>query len=144
MPVDKALLSQKLKQLEVYIKGVRDLKGRDKKLFVAGSETEDAAERRLERAVQCAIDIAAHIVTQEALGNPNKYKDLFFFLGRVGILSPDLTERLEKMAGFRNLLIHEYAVIDEAKVYEVVNSDIDDLVVFARLIAEKYLASVSA
>lgn len=140
MATDKAYLKTKLAQLEEYVAEVRELRGEPKTAFAKASRLEAAAERRLEKAIQCAIDIASYIVSRNALGNPTHYRDLFLFLGRAEILPPLLVERLEKMAGFRNILIHEYEEVDENRVYQAVHQDIDDLVAFAKTVYEKLIA----
>lgn len=139
MVIDKKLLDEKILQLEEYIQNIHDLRGKPKAEFTKGHLISDAAERRLEKAIQTAIDIAAHIVSSEALGKPTQYKDFFFYLGKAGIIDSFLTQRLEKMAGFRNLLIHEYAEIDPERVYKAVHQDIDDLIRFASDIKKKYI-----
>lgn len=140
MPVNTDKLKKKISQLETYVQDVRSMRHTPQTDYTASSTTEAAAERRLEKAIQCAIDIASYIVAKEALGTPTQYKDVFFFLGRAGMLPPDLTDRLESMAGFRNKLIHEYETIDPTWVYELVQTDVDDLVAFAQAVATKYLA----
>lgn len=141
MPVNSEKLKKKLAQLETYIQKVRLMRAKPQAEYTPESDTEDLAERRLEKAMQCAIDIASYIVARQAMGTPSQYKDIFFFLGRAGVLPADLTDRLERMAGFRNNLIHEYETIDPTRVYQAVVHDIDDLVVFAKAVADKYLAS---
>lgn len=139
MPVNTEKLKKKLAQLENYIQVVRAMRKKPQVEYIPTSDTEDLAERRLEKAMQCAIDIASYIVARHAMGSPSQYKDIFFFLGRAGVLPPDLTDRLERMAGFRNNLVHEYEAIDTKRVYQAVQYDIDDLVSFAKVIADKYL-----
>ena len=139
MPVNTEKLQKKLAQLEIFTQDVRSMRDSAKTDYTIKSMTEAAAERRLEKAIQCAIDIASYIVAQEAMGTPTQYKDVFFFLGRVGVLPPDLTDRLESMVGFRNKLIHQYETIDPIRIYELVQTDIDDLVAFAQAISAKYL-----
>jgi len=139
MAIDKTLLSQKLAQLEEYIQDVNALKNKPREEYIRRHPTEDLAERRLEKAVQCAIDIASYIVTREAMGNPGQYRDLFHFLGREGITDAALTERLEKMAGFRNILIHEYSYIEEELVYDAVQKGINDLILFSQAIKKKFI-----
>lgn len=143
MAADKAYLKTKLAQLEGYVAEVVELRGEPKAAFVKTSMLEAAAERRLEKAIQCAIDIASYIVSRNALGNPAHYRDLFLFLGRAEILPPLLVKRLEKMAGFRNILIHEYEEVDENRVYQAVHQDIDDLVAFARAVYETLVTETS-
>lgn len=141
MPVNTEKLKKKLAQLEIYIREVRAMREKPQVEYTPTSDTEALAERRLEKAMQCAIDIASYIVARQVMGTPGKYKDIFFFLGRAGVLPADLTDRLERMAGFCNNLIHEYETIDTKRVYQAVQHDIDDLVSFAKAVAEKYLTT---
>lgn len=141
MPVNTEKLKKKLAQLETYTQEVRSMRGDPKADYTAESMTEAAAERRLEKAMQCAIDIASYIVANEAMGTPTQHKDVFFFLGRAGVLPPDLTDRLESMVGFRNRLVHQYETIEPSRVYALVQTDSDDLVLFAEAIGKKYLTS---
>lgn len=141
MPVNSTKLKKKLAQLEAYTRDVGSMREDPQSDYTPKSVTEAAAERRLEKAIQCAIDIASYIVAKEALGTPTQYKDVFFFLGREGVLTPDLTDRLESMVGFRNNLIHQYETVDPSLVYKAVHTDVDDLVAFAQAVAAKYLTS---
>jgi uncharacterized protein YutE (UPF0331/DUF86 family) len=40
-----------------------------------------------------------------------------------GVISADLELRLRGLGGFRNILVHGYREIDEAKVYEFLQHD---------------------
>src|SRR5215475_7289030 len=56
----------------------------------------------LQSAIQTALDIASHIVSDERLGEPRTNRELFDLLVRNGWISGDLGARLRDMAGFRN------------------------------------------
>ncbi|HDZ00160.1 MAG TPA: DUF86 domain-containing protein [Nitrospirae bacterium] len=66
----------------------------------------------LQRAVQAAIDLATHIIASEGLGLSDTIKDNFKLLKNAGIINEQLTDRMESMAGFRNIAIHDYQAID--------------------------------
>ncbi len=66
----------------------------------------------LQRAVQAAIDLAIHIVASEGLGLCDTIKDNFILLKNAGIINEQLAHRMESMAGFRNIAIHDYQAID--------------------------------
>lgn len=51
-------------------------------------------------AIQAALDVASHVVSDQRLGEPNSNAELFALLQRASILSPDLAKRLIRMAGF--------------------------------------------
>jgi len=42
-------------------------------------------------------------------------------------LNNELTEKMVKAVGFRNLIVHEYGKIDLEQVFEVAQEDIKDL-----------------
>jgi len=46
-----------------------------------------------------------------------------------------LSTRLQRMARFRNLLVHVYWTLDYTRVFAVLENDLDDLLEFSRTIA---------
>ncbi len=82
----------------------------------------DVAERNLEVAAQCVIDICHRIVTLEGAQKPTDYYEAILRMGEIGVLPTDFAERLAPIAGFRNVLIHEYLGIDWDLVYESLHS----------------------
>jgi len=60
-------------------------------------------------------------------------------LGNKDIISKELSDKLIKMAKFRNLLVHLYWKIEEEKVYELIQSELDDFNEFIEQIARRYL-----
>jgi len=75
-------------------------------------DKQDIFVLNLQRAVQSAIDLAAHIIASEGLGVPETIKDNFVRLEQAGIISIDLSKKLQSMVGFRNIAIHNYQTID--------------------------------
>jgi uncharacterized protein YutE (UPF0331/DUF86 family) len=57
-------------------------------------------------------------------------------LYEAGLVSEDLTKRLQQMARFRNLLVHVYWKIDYGRLYTVIRDDLDDLRLFASAMAQ--------
>ncbi|HVR29233.1 MAG TPA: HepT-like ribonuclease domain-containing protein, partial [Thermoanaerobaculia bacterium] len=60
--------------------------------------------------------------------------DVFRSLRESGVIDGDLADRLEGMARFRNLLIHVYADVDDRRVHEFLQTDLEDLRRLARAI----------
>jgi uncharacterized protein YutE (UPF0331/DUF86 family) len=85
----------------------------------------------LQIAIQAALDAASHIVSDERLGEPTSNAELFALLQRAGVLSPELTGKLTRMAGFRNLVVHAYVSVDMAIVARILAHDLGDLEAFA-------------
>lgn len=90
----------------------------------------DIVERNLEVAAQCCIDIANRIISIERMKKPLDYYGAFLLLGEGNILPMDFAKNMAPLAGFRNILIHEYLNIDWSEVYKNLQG-IGDLYSFA-------------
>jgi uncharacterized protein YutE (UPF0331/DUF86 family) len=93
----------------------------------------DIAERNLEIAAQCCIDIGNRIISLEGAPKPRDYYESILRLGELGVLSADFAERLAPIAGFRNILVHEYVAVDWDQVYGNLRR-LDDLYHFAEYV----------
>lgn len=72
----------------------------------------------LQCAIQCVLDAGLHILVDGNLERPNDSKEILLALGRHGIIPVELAERIQGMAGFRNILVHRYFKVDPVKVYQ--------------------------
>jgi uncharacterized protein YutE (UPF0331/DUF86 family) len=91
----------------------------------------------LQVAIQAALDVASHVVSDAHLGEPRTNRQLFERLTRAGLLPEALGDRLGAMAGFRNLLVHGYDEVDLAIVRDVVEHHLGDLDAFIVAIRAK-------
>lgn len=87
-------------------------------------------ERQLQLAIQAALDVASHIVSDERWEEPTTNAALFAALARHGVVSQSLRGPLEQMAKFRNVLVHGYAEVDVAILRDVLEHHLDDLGAF--------------
>jgi uncharacterized protein YutE (UPF0331/DUF86 family) len=85
-----------------------------------------AIERLLELVVSGMIDVAFHVVRMRGLTPPGSYREGFELLAANALLPEELAKRLEKAAGFRNLLVHEYGDLDEQKVFAAISPALKD------------------
>ncbi|MFA7621322.1 MAG: DUF86 domain-containing protein [Aminobacteriaceae bacterium] len=75
-------------------------------------DKQDIFVLNLQRAVQAAIDMAAHGAASEHLGIPEIAAGNFTLLQKAGIIDDQLTEKMRKMTGFRNIAVHDYEALD--------------------------------
>jgi uncharacterized protein YutE (UPF0331/DUF86 family) len=92
------------------------------------------AEHTLQLAIQAALDVASHIVSDERLGEPGRNRDLFLLLARGGWLPQEQVEVMQRITGFRNILVHGYLEVDPQVVREIVENGLPDL--------ERFIAAV--
>jgi uncharacterized protein YutE (UPF0331/DUF86 family) len=132
---DRPLVEKRLAVIDTCVADLRRLARVDQ------LET-DVRERRfvehtLQIAIQAALDVASHIVSDRRLGEPATNRELFLFLERDGWIAPELRGRLADMAGFRNVLVHGYDDVDLTIVRDVLTNHLGDLGRFAASITRK-------
>lgn len=90
--------------------------------FIYGS-----SERFLHLAIECAIDIGNHIISDMRYRKPETNRDIFEILYENEVISLELKENLSNMASFRNILVHDYIKLDRSLVYNIIVENLDDL-----------------
>ena len=105
------------------------------KEFLKDPYLRDIVERNLEVAAQCCIDIANRIISIEEALKPADYYESFLRLGEIGVLPMDFARRFAPIAGFRNVLVHEYLAIDWNEVYANLQN-LGDLYAFLELMRQ--------
>jgi len=98
---------------------------------VRTADVQDIVVLNLQRAIQAAIDLAAHRISQRQWGLPDSLKAHFTILQRERVIDADLSVRLEAMVGFRNIAVHDYASIDVRILERIVAERLGDLEAFA-------------
>ena len=88
-------------------------------------------------AIQNCIDIAAHIISEEGFGVPGSNNEMLYLLEEDRYLSSEMTEKIVKAVGFRNLIAHEYARIELKQVLEIAQNNINDINEFIKEIFRK-------
>lgn len=111
------------------------LAGHARAEFDADPVLRDVAERNFEVAAQCVIDVAMRMISLEQAPRTSDGAQAIRRLAEIGVLPADFAARLAPIAGFRNVLAHEYLDVD----WDIVHAHfgkLDDLRAFARAARE--------
>jgi uncharacterized protein YutE (UPF0331/DUF86 family) len=119
-----------LDELSARLGRLEPLKSKSKAEFDADPYLRDIAERNLEVAAQCVLDISHRLISLAGASRPRDYYESILRLGELGVLPPEFAEHLAPLAGFRNILVHEYLEVDWREVYRKLQQ-LDDLARFA-------------
>jgi len=98
---------------------------------------QDAAILNITRACEQAIDLANVVIKTRKLGIPNESRESFAMLAKAALISEALSEKLQRMVGFRNIVIHEYQNIEVGVIQAVIESGLDDLLLFTDAVIEQ-------
>lgn len=92
---------------------------------------QDAIAMNLQRACECAIDMANHMIRCRKLGLPRSSRESFDLLWQGGLIDEPTKHLMRGMVGFRNVLVHDYQQVDLSIVTAIVENHLDDLIRFA-------------
>lgn len=104
--------------------------------LVENQTKQDAIILNLQRACETAIDLAMYVVSQRKLGVPQDSREAFAFLHTADILPADLATRMQRMVGFRNVAVHEYARLNLDVVRTIITKQLDDFRTFSSTIVK--------
>lgn len=76
----------------------------------------DAAKYRFITMIEGAARVAHHLSTSEGWASPDSNAAAFGVLSENNVIDQDLAGRLASAAGFRNVLVHQYAEVDDRMV----------------------------
>ncbi len=105
--VDREIVLARLERFRGYVKLLKRVQKLGRKHFEEDSFVHAAAERCLHLSIECLLDIGNHVISDHNLRKPTTYGEIFGVLAEEGIIPGALNRRLEGMAAFRNLLVHD-------------------------------------
>lgn len=115
--VEAATVRKLLDTIELRLGRLQKLSRISQDDYVADVALQDRVERNFEVCIQACIDLGAHILADFPRAQPDSYADVFRLLAREKVITAELSEHLQRMAGFRNLLAHGYADLVPAAVH---------------------------
>jgi len=136
-------ITAKLSQMDEFLTILKGVGRTPRDTFLHDKILIGSAKYYLQVSIECCLDVANHIIAAEGFRPPKDYADSFKVLEEQTILSSEQGAKLRQMAKFRNRLIHLYGEIDDAYVYEFINSDLQDFLVFKAVIAARFLTPQS-
>jgi uncharacterized protein YutE (UPF0331/DUF86 family) len=124
--VDKSLILRKISELETYLVQIHEFSGTTVQDYIGDWKTQRIVERTLHMMIETCTDIAGHLVSDRGMRVPTGYADTFRVLMENKIISPELCGSMEKMAKFRNIVVHQYERVDAAIVIAILTRYLDD------------------
>ena len=104
--------------------------------FLGDRHKQDSAKYNFIVGIEAAIDVANHLISRKGFRAPEDYADTFRVLKEADILDNEFSLELEKMARFRNRLVHLYWKVDTREIWTILQTKLGDF--------ERYLSKIGA
>ena len=138
MNINRDLVIKRFDRLDILLKKLREIKSVEKKKFLNDLTLQLSAQRALVVSINICIDIGAHILSLNKNRKPETYSEIFENLSDLDIIDKKRKDDLIALVKFRNLLGHLYMEIDNEKVYDIIQRELDILTSFKRDIFTKF------
>ena len=131
------IIENKISSAKKYLKILQRYRKYSQEEIQNNIDIRGAVERYLYLAVQSAIDLAEAVIAYKDFRKPATMSEAFYILNEEGFIQDKLTDKLVKMAGFRNIIAHDYEDIDYDIVCNVLQKGLNDIEGFLGKIREK-------
>jgi uncharacterized protein YutE (UPF0331/DUF86 family) len=141
--VDKTILAGRLAAIRDALDRIENVLPATLEEYRADRTTREVVILNLFTALQDSIGLATHWLADAGWDVPKSYGEVFSALGEHGVLDQDLALRLRSAAGLRNLIAHQYGVLDFDRVFGIASSQRQDLLAFCKQLSTRAEAEES-
>ncbi len=134
---DLDILLAKTGNIQRCLRRIRETTGLDPE-SLDDIDKQDIFVLNLQRAIESAIDMAAHLSASEGLGLASSIKDNFRFLKEAGIIDENLMKRMQAMVGFRNIAVHDYQTLNLDIIRSILTGNLIELEEFYIAVLKKF------
>lgn len=125
----------RLKLLRSYVKKLSRFEHLTMEDLLADEDRRVMIERYFQLACEVVLDIGNLLNAEFRFRPAQDAKESIIILGEEGVLEKEFASRFAGMAGFRNILVHDYIDIDYAIVTDNLNNHLGDFEAFAKAVA---------
>ena len=130
--MDKERILKRLDDLNSYMEEIKESIPKTLEGYTNSRKTRRICERLLQISIEATIDVCSLMNKELKLGAPSDEDDMFNKLKGKKIISTSMQNTLKKMKGFRNILVHRYAEVDDELVFEFLKNDLKDFELFKK------------
>ena len=111
---------------------LEDLRKLSEEEFAADPHKVASAKYNLIVAIEGAVDLSNHIISKNGFRTPEDYADTFRVMEEKGVFDAEFTNSIIQTARFRNRLVHIYWDIDDAEIYRIIQTRLQDIKQFLK------------
>lgn len=133
-----SVIENRISSIKKYLKTLERYRGFSIDEILNDVDKKGAVERYLYLATQSAIDLADATISYKKFRKPTSMSESFHILNEEEVIPSDLTEKMVKMTGFRNVVAHDYEKIDYEVVSSILQEGLKDIETFTKIISDYF------
>lgn len=136
MELNLDLIRHRFQDIQQSVERLERIRSIPRDEFLADQDILDVAAYRLLVAIEASLGVCFHVCARRLNCVPDDYAGCFAALSEAGLLPEDLSQNLQRMARFRNKLVHGYWKIDYDRVHDILSTHLGDLRSFVNAIGD--------
>lgn len=108
----------------------------DEQIFLTDQMAQDAIMKALEQTIESMLTIGEMIIAENNFRKAENKEDVLEILAEEKVYSQEFAEKLSGLAGFRNILVHNYVEINLDLVYKNLSNGLPIFKEYSRYIAK--------
>ena len=132
------VIENKMALIQKYLKILEGYKSKSKAEIENDVTLKGAVERYLYLVSQASLDLAEAVIAFKKFRKPPFYSASFEVLEEEKMIDSLLAKKLTRMAGFRNILAHDYAALDFDIVYTILQKGLRDINEFVKQVEKEF------
>ena len=125
--INKEVVTQRISWIFEMIEAIKELPLKEQEGFLKEKKNVAAAESYLRRALEALLDLGRHILAKGFAYPATEYKEIAKGLLEKKVLPKEDAALLDKMAGYRNRMVHFYHEISPEELYEICRDHLDEI-----------------
>jgi len=132
-------IKEKIAEIEQFLEELSTFIPEDISSYRKNVEKKAACERYFEKIVEGLVDLSILLIKEKSWRVPDEETRAFDLLSKEKIISEALATRLKEAKGMRNILAHEYGIVNDTIVFEAITFELErDARNFLQAIKKKY------
>ena len=120
----KMRIKEKIEEIERYLIELSDMIPIGFEEYINDIKTKAACERYFEKIIGAVVDLAFLVIKERHLRLPEEDREAFKILAEDEIINEELSIKLQEAKGMKNILAHDYGIVDDKIVFD---SIVDEL-----------------
>jgi len=126
MAIDIEKIKRRLTEIRDNIEKIKKYSSIDEEDFWEDERNILSIKHLLLESIEACGDICVHIMAKKLFKATSSFAECFENLYKSKVINESLSEKLKKMARFRNILVHRYWQINDQKILEYAKNNLGD------------------
>ena len=120
----KERIREKINEIEEYLSRLIDIIPDDLKLYKSDDKARWSCEHGFEKIAEAIADLAFLVIKENKLMGANDDFSTFDVLKNSGIITKELSIKLQDIKKMRNIISHKYGEVDDDRVFNAIKEEL--------------------